>query len=76
MISIRMLKICGNSIYKSLQLIFRSFIENKKFPSKWKKADVIPVHKKGKKQALENYRPVFLLLICGKYFERLIYKLL
>ena len=42
MISIRMLKICGNSIYKPLQLIFRSCIENGKFPSEWKKANVVP----------------------------------
>ena len=73
MISIRMLKICGNSIYKSLQLIFPSCIENAKFPSEWKKANVVSVHKKGNKQTLENYRPVSLLPICGKIFERLIY---
>ena len=73
MISIRLLKICGNSIYKPLQLFFRSCIENGKFPSEWKKANVVPVHKKGNKQTLENYRPVSLLPICGKIFERLIY---
>ena len=73
MISIRMLKICANSIYKPLQLIFRSCIENGKFPSEWKKANVVPVHEKGNKQTLENYRPVSLLPICGKIFERLIY---
>ena len=28
---------------------------------------------KGDKQILKNYRPVYLLLICGKIFERLIY---
>ena len=72
-ISIRMLKICGNSIYKPFQLIFRSCIENGKFPYEWKKADVVSVHKKGNKQAMENYRPVYLLPICGKIFERLIY---
>ena len=32
-----------------------------------------PVHKKGDKQVLRNYRPVSLLPICGKIFERLIY---
>ena len=76
MISIHMLKICGNSIYKPLQLIFRSCIENGKFPSEWKKANVAPVHKKGNKQTLENYRPVSPLPICGKIFERLIYNTL
>ena len=73
MISICMLKICGNSIYKPLQLIFRSCIENGKFPSEWKKANDVLVHKKGNKQTLENYRPVSLLPICGKIFKRLIY---
>ena len=36
-ISNRLLKICSNSISKPLQLIFRSCIENAKFPSEWKK---------------------------------------
>ena len=71
-ISICMLKICGNSIYKPLQLIFQSCTENGKFPSEKKKANVVPVNKKGNKQTLENYRPVSLLPICGKIFERLI----
>ena len=38
-----------------------------------KKANVVPVHKKGDKQVLKTYRPVSLLSICGKIFERLIY---
>ena len=46
MISIRILKICGDSILKPLELIFKSSLENGKFPIKWKKANVVPVHKK------------------------------
>ena len=46
MISICMLKICGESILKPLELIFKSCIESGKFPIKWKKANVVPVHKK------------------------------
>ena len=46
MISIRMLKICGDSILKLLELIFLSCIESGKFPIEWKKANVVPVHKK------------------------------
>ena len=72
MISIRMYKICGNSIYKPFHLIFRSCIENGKFPSEWKKVKVGPVHKKDNKPALENYRPVSLLPVCGKVFDCLI----
>ena len=44
-----------------------------KFPSDWKKAHVVPVHKKRDKQCLKNYRPISLLPICSKIFERLIY---
>ena len=33
MISIRMLKICDESIYKPLRIIFRSCLKNGKFPS-------------------------------------------
>ena len=73
MISINMLKICGNSIYKPLQLNLGSCVENGKFPSEWTEANVVPVHKKSNKQTLENHRPVSLLQICGKIFERLLY---
>ena len=68
-----MLKLCDKSISKPLELIFQSCIKQGKFPTEWKKANVVPVHKKGDKQILKNYRPVFLLHICGKTFERLIY---
>ena len=34
---------------------------------------MVPVHKKGDKQVLRNYRPVSLLPIYGKICERLIY---
>ena len=73
MISIRMLKICDKSICKPLELIFQSCIKHGKFPNEWKMANVVPVHKKSDKQILENYRPVSLLPICGKVFERLMY---
>ena len=37
------------------------------------KANVVPVHKKGVKRILKNYRPISLLPIAGKIFERLLY---
>ena len=37
------------------------------------KANLVPVHKKGHKQCLKNYRPVSLLLICRKILGRLIF---
>ena len=73
MISIRMVKICDDSTCKPLKLIFQSYLESGKFPSEWKKANVVPIHKKGDKQILKSYRPLSLLLIIGKIFERLLY---
>ena len=75
MIGILVLNICGDSISKPLEIIFKSCSEKGQFPNEWKKANVVPVHKKGDKQVSRNYRPVSLRLICGKIFERLIYNL-
>ena len=37
------------------------------------KGNIVPVRKKSDKQNIKNYRPVSLLPICGKIFERLIF---
>ena len=73
MISIRMVKICNDSICKPLKLIFESCLESGKFPGEWKKANVVPIHKKYDEQILKNYRPISLLLITKKIFEGLLY---
>ena len=69
-ISIRMLKLCDSSISKPSFLLFKHSLENECFPNKWKKANIVPIHKKGDKQLIQNYRPVSLLPICGKIFEK------
>ena len=48
-------------------------MESGSFPSEWKKGNVVSIHKKDDKQCLKNYRPVSLLPICGKIFEKLIF---
>ena len=48
-ISIRMIKICGKSFCKPLQLIFNQCIDTDSFPLEWKKANIDPIHKKGDK---------------------------
>ena len=70
-ISIRMLKICGSAIYKPLVIIFKKCLDTGIFPSEWKKGNIVPIHKKGDKQTLKNYRPVSLLPIYRKIIERL-----
>ena len=72
MISIHMLKLCGKPVCKPLNLIFQSCMRQGKFPTEWKKASVVPLHKKRDKQILKDYRPVSSLPICEKIFERFI----
>ena len=73
MTSIRMLKLSQKSILKPLKLIFKNCLRTRPFSDQWKKGNVVPIHKKGDKQLTESYRPVSLLPICGKVFERLIF---
>ena len=72
-ISICMLKLSDKAICKPLHMIFTSCLETGVFPIHWKKANVVPIHKKESKQLAKNYRPISLLPTCGKVFERLIY---
>ena len=69
-----MLKICDESLILPLKLIFRNIITTGVFPDIWKQANITPIHKKGSKQVVSNYRPISLLPICGKIFERVIFK--
>ena len=40
----------------------------------WRKSNIVRIHKKGDRQCMVNYRSVSLLQICGKIFERIIFK--
>ena len=72
-ISIRMIKLCGKTIAIPLKLIFRSMLEESVFPDDWKKSNVVPIHKRDSKNLIKNYRPISLLPIFSKIFERLIF---
>lgn len=41
-----LLKICYSTISKPPLMIFENFINQGEFPDVWKKANVVPVHKK------------------------------
>lgn len=66
-ISIRMLKICSSSICKTLECIFCQLLVIGKFPSHWKRANVVPV-----KQIVKLYCPVENLRIWNFQFENFV----
>ena len=49
-------------------------IKTSNFPSCLKLADITPLHKKGRKDNKENYRPVSILPTLSKIFERILFE--
>ena len=69
-----MMKICDASIKKPISIIYKNCITTGIYPNAWKKSNILPVHKKGDKQFVNNYRPVSLLPIFGQVFEKILFK--
>ena len=57
-----------------LTKLFNNTILTSNFPDKLKVADVSPIFKKDDPQKSKNYRPVSVLPVVSKVFERLLYK--
>ena len=75
-VSIRMIKLSNKSLLKPLILIFQNSAKLSYFPDIWKRSNIKPVQKKNDKKLVENYRPISLLLIFGKIFEKIIFNII
>ena len=51
-------------------------LEKGVFPDDWKNSNVVPIHKRDSKNLIKNYRPISLLPIFSKVFERPIFNYL
>ena len=71
-ISSEMLKIGAEVLAVPLTWIINKSIVDKEFPEYWKEAIVKPLHKKGPKNDLKNFRPVSLLCVSGMILEAVI----
>ena len=72
-ISVAMLKICDYAAVPPLCPIYTRCLETGSYPQTWKMANVLPIHKKESRQIKADYRPISLLPILGKIFEKLIF---
>ena len=67
------LKIAFAVISSSLLKIFNVSTETNIFPDAWKIARVTPIYKEGEKSEKSNYRPISVLPVKSRLFEKLIY---
>ena len=68
----KILKNCSVGLAFPLACIFRVSYNCGTIPQEWKLANVVPIFKKGKKDEVENYRPISLTCLVMKIFERII----
>ena len=68
------LKRISSAIIYPLLIIFNSSLQYNTIPSAWKKAIVIPVHKKGNRNLAHNYRPISLTSSLCRLFESVLSK--
>ena len=66
------LKHCSSSISAPLSRLFKSIYDTGLVPNEWKEANVVPIHKKGDKCDITNYRPISLTCLVSKIMERII----
>ena len=58
----------------SLTKLFNLSLFTEIFPDLWKKANVSPLYKKAEDFVTSNYRPVSLLSILSKVFEKIVFR--
>ena len=71
-IPVKILKENVNYFGEHICLKFNETICSSKFPTSFKFANVTPVFKQGSRNQKDNYRPVSILPIISKIFEKLI----
>ena len=69
-ISTKILKLCGSQISKPLAYTIDKSIKTGIFPEHLKYAVITPLHKRGDVSDIANYRPISLLPVSSKIFEK------
>ena len=72
-ISVKVLKRISIFIAEHLTGFINYFMHIGTFPTMLKIGKISPIHKKGDMQIFDNYRPISVLPIFGKIFEKILY---
>ena len=72
-IPIVVIKHCAPIIAPTLSKLYKNCMSRRTFPDELKLVVITPIHKKGPKDDVGNYRPISTLPIFGKIFEKILY---
>ncbi|KAJ7400835.1 RNA-directed DNA polymerase from mobile element jockey [Pitangus sulphuratus] len=68
----RVMRELAEELTKLLSIIYQQSWLSGEVPGDWKLANVMPIHKKGRKEDVGSYKPVSLTSVPGKVMEQII----
>ena len=73
-ISVSVLKCCVDILDEPISILVNKSLSSGRYPDSFKEANIVPIYKKGDKLDICNYRPISILPLFSKIFEKCVVK--